>query len=415
MAPSCLTTPSPAGRPRWRGAGWSVAMATTSSERGLTLRAPGRFTATADRLVELYRQRATGPPRRTPGLRDRVVQGWMEAEAYRAADAPDRHRRRRGPQRRRRQQLREAVVDRARREAQRDGPRHLRPRGRARRAVEQGLAVRPFRADLRGHQRDPAQHRRRARLGLPGSSGPMRFAFTDDQIDFRDAVRDLLAKECAPEVVRAAWPDGTDAHGARKGEGARSDASRVSKVWADLAEMGVLGVGVSGGQWRPGHGRDRLDPPGRGDRLRRVAAPVRGDGLRGGAAARRYRRSPWGLGRTARRLPPGERCPLTSALVPWGDAVTYLVSMWDRGRRRRLGGSPDRGRPRGGGHAGPAHAGRRPRCRSSGRAARRLEVRCRVRHGHRGGAGLRPGCARHGGTAGRSGSPHARPDRGLCR
>ncbi|MBA3281613.1 MAG: acyl-CoA dehydrogenase family protein [Acidimicrobiia bacterium] len=65
------------------GQGWSVAMATTSSERGLTLRAPGRFTATADRLVDLYRQRARGPGTADRGLRDQVVQGWMEAEAYR--------------------------------------------------------------------------------------------------------------------------------------------------------------------------------------------------------------------------------------------------------------------------------------------------------------------------------------------
>ncbi len=65
------------------GEGWSVAMATTSSERGLTLRAPGRFTATADRLVALYRERSTGAEALDPGLRDRVVQGWMEAEAYR--------------------------------------------------------------------------------------------------------------------------------------------------------------------------------------------------------------------------------------------------------------------------------------------------------------------------------------------
>ena len=70
----------------------------------------------------------------------------------------------------------------------------------------------------------------------------MRFAFTDDQLAFRDAVRDLLAKECPPAVVRAAWPDGTDAHGARKGEGARADADRVAEVWPALAEMGVLGV-----------------------------------------------------------------------------------------------------------------------------------------------------------------------------
>jgi alkylation response protein AidB-like acyl-CoA dehydrogenase len=67
------------------GAGWSVAMATTSSERGLTLRSPGRFTATADRLLDLYRERAAHDRSGDldPGLCDRVVQAWMEAEAYR--------------------------------------------------------------------------------------------------------------------------------------------------------------------------------------------------------------------------------------------------------------------------------------------------------------------------------------------
>lgn len=73
----------------------------------------------------------------------------------------------------------------------------------------------------------------------------MRFAFTDDQLAFRDAVADLLAKECPPEVVRAAWPEGTDDTGARPGEGARAAADQVAKVWRDLAEMGVLGVAVS--------------------------------------------------------------------------------------------------------------------------------------------------------------------------
>ena len=58
-------------------AGWSVAMATTGSERGLTLRSPGRFMATADRVTELY---AARPDAR---LRDDVVQGWMDAQAYR--------------------------------------------------------------------------------------------------------------------------------------------------------------------------------------------------------------------------------------------------------------------------------------------------------------------------------------------
>jgi len=57
--------------------GWGVAMATTSSERGLSLRSPGRFMATATRLIALWNRR------KDPRLRDRVVQMWMDAEAYR--------------------------------------------------------------------------------------------------------------------------------------------------------------------------------------------------------------------------------------------------------------------------------------------------------------------------------------------
>jgi alkylation response protein AidB-like acyl-CoA dehydrogenase len=60
--------------------GWGVAMATTGSERGLTLRSPGRFCATATRLVELYRRIGAGAD---PALRDEVVRAWMDAEAYR--------------------------------------------------------------------------------------------------------------------------------------------------------------------------------------------------------------------------------------------------------------------------------------------------------------------------------------------
>ena len=60
-------------------AGWSVAMATTSSERGLTLRSPGRFMAAATRLIDLYGRRGADAD---PGLRERVVQAWMDAEAY---------------------------------------------------------------------------------------------------------------------------------------------------------------------------------------------------------------------------------------------------------------------------------------------------------------------------------------------
>ncbi len=60
--------------------GWRVAMATTGSERGLTLRSPGRFMATAARLIDLYRRHADATD---PAVRDAVIRGWMDAEAYR--------------------------------------------------------------------------------------------------------------------------------------------------------------------------------------------------------------------------------------------------------------------------------------------------------------------------------------------
>jgi len=61
--------------------GWGVAMATTSSERGLTLRSPGRFMAAADRLIDLYQRRSSvRPPSRA--ARDAVTQAWMDSQAY---------------------------------------------------------------------------------------------------------------------------------------------------------------------------------------------------------------------------------------------------------------------------------------------------------------------------------------------
>jgi len=61
------------------GNGWRVAMSTASSERGLSLRSPGRFLATADRLVALARSRAEAL---SPRLRDRVIRAWVGAQAY---------------------------------------------------------------------------------------------------------------------------------------------------------------------------------------------------------------------------------------------------------------------------------------------------------------------------------------------
>jgi alkylation response protein AidB-like acyl-CoA dehydrogenase len=55
----------------------------------------------------------------------------------------------------------------------------------------------------------------------------MRFAFEPDQLDLRDAVRDLLTKECSPAHVREAWTN---------------DTGRVPGLWEQLTAMGVIGL-----------------------------------------------------------------------------------------------------------------------------------------------------------------------------
>jgi alkylation response protein AidB-like acyl-CoA dehydrogenase len=55
----------------------------------------------------------------------------------------------------------------------------------------------------------------------------MRFAFTSDQLAFRDAVRDMLEKECTPAHVRDAWTNAT---------------GRVPGLWDRFVEMGVVGM-----------------------------------------------------------------------------------------------------------------------------------------------------------------------------
>jgi acyl-CoA dehydrogenase len=59
--------------------GWKIAMATAGFERGLMLRSPARFQATARRLRRLWKTRAGDAD---PTLRDAVVRAWMDAEAY---------------------------------------------------------------------------------------------------------------------------------------------------------------------------------------------------------------------------------------------------------------------------------------------------------------------------------------------
>lgn len=61
------------------GDGWRIAMSTASNERGLTLRSPGRFLATARNLL-----REPGALEDT-AARDRVVDAWIDTQAYRLA------------------------------------------------------------------------------------------------------------------------------------------------------------------------------------------------------------------------------------------------------------------------------------------------------------------------------------------
>ncbi|MFI6359105.1 acyl-CoA dehydrogenase family protein [Streptomyces sp. NPDC050743] len=61
------------------GQGWRVAMSTAGNERGLTLRSPGRFTASADRLTALWRE---GADPADTALRDRVADAVIGARAY---------------------------------------------------------------------------------------------------------------------------------------------------------------------------------------------------------------------------------------------------------------------------------------------------------------------------------------------
>jgi alkylation response protein AidB-like acyl-CoA dehydrogenase len=56
----------------------------------------------------------------------------------------------------------------------------------------------------------------------------MRFAFTRDQEALRDALRDVLKRECPPALVRASWE--------------KRDAADA--LWKTLAELGVVGLTV---------------------------------------------------------------------------------------------------------------------------------------------------------------------------
>src|SRR5262245_9632865 len=72
------------------------------------------------------------------------------------------------------------------------------------------------------------RHSRRSRLGASHEGAiDVRFAFTAEQLEFRDALRELLTKECSPAHVRDAWTN---------------DTGRVPGLWDKLLDMGIVGV-----------------------------------------------------------------------------------------------------------------------------------------------------------------------------
>ena len=70
----------------------------------------------------------------------------------------------------------------------------------------------------------------------------MHFQFTGDQVLFRDAVRELLEKECPAAHVRAMW---------------ESASGRSPELWDKLVKMGVVGLTVP--EEHGGLGLDEVD------------------------------------------------------------------------------------------------------------------------------------------------------------
>lgn len=68
----------------------------------------------------------------------------------------------------------------------------------------------------------------------------MRFGFTEDQLMLRDTVREILARECTPEVVRAVW-----------------EKKSPKTPYGTLAEAGVLGMTLT--EEQGGLGLDETD------------------------------------------------------------------------------------------------------------------------------------------------------------
>lgn len=85
----------------------------------------------------------------------------------------------------------------------------------------------------------------------------MRFAPTEDQLEFAAAVRALLQDTCDADALRRAWGGEVGAHTAVT-DGAGHGDGRVRPAWDALTEMGVLGLTVPEAHGGLGMGDDDL-------------------------------------------------------------------------------------------------------------------------------------------------------------
>ncbi len=224
----------------------------------------------------------------------------MDAEAYALYTLGDVTDDRRGWLARRAVEPQQDLLVRARRPAPPGRARPARARRRAARCrrhgepAHEGLRVRPLRPDLRRHQRDPTQHRGRARARAPEEVG-------------RPAMRFALHRRPARVRRRGPRPARQGVHaGARCASRWDRDDGRIPGLWSKLAEMGVVGMLAPEGVG--GLGMSELDlvlllaEAGRAASARGPAG--RGDGGRAGHPRSRPERRRRGVPRRDREREP---------------------------------------------------------------------------------------------------------------
>src|SRR5436305_6905681 len=79
-------------------------------------------------------------------------------------------------------------------------------------------------SDERAQRANQCETRAASAAAAEGGA-PVKFAFDAEQLEFRDAARNLMEKECPPSAVRTAW---------------ENDTGRVPGLWDKLVDLGLL-------------------------------------------------------------------------------------------------------------------------------------------------------------------------------